>query len=111
MHRRIDYRWRLREIMAARGMNGISDLLPHLVDRGIMLSASQIYRLIGTKPERINIVILGALLDVLDCTFEELCPIEVVASPTRLRVNETSGTDRTSKEAMRPRRARIHRPE
>lgn len=46
---------------------------------------SQIYRLIGPTPERMNLGLLAALLDVLDCTFEELCPSTVVASPTRHR--------------------------
>jgi len=111
MQRRIEYGWRLRELMAARGLNNISDLLPQLTDRGIGLSASQIYRLIGSKPERMNIALLGALLDVLDCTFEELCPISVVATPTRLRANQATGTSAERKDAIRPRRARIHRPE
>lgn len=111
MQRRIEYTWRLRELMAASGMNNISDLIPHLTDRGIDLSASQIYRLIGRKPERMNIVLLGALLDVLDCTFEELCPVTVVATPTRLAANGTTRGTGDRKNAMRPRRARIHRPE
>ena len=34
MKRHVEYTWRLREIMAARGMNNLSDLIPHLQDRG-----------------------------------------------------------------------------
>ena len=30
----ITYSWRLREIMAARGLNNISDLIPLLTERG-----------------------------------------------------------------------------
>ncbi|MEN3346264.1 MAG: hypothetical protein V7635_2840, partial [Arthrobacter sp.] len=45
MERSLDYGRRLRELMAARGMNTIADLLPHLADRGIHLSNSQVYRL------------------------------------------------------------------
>lgn len=111
MQRRVEYNWRLRELMAANGMNNISDLIPHLTDRGIELSASQIYRLIGAKPERMNIVLLGALLDVLDCTFEELCPVTVVATPARLAANGVIDEPASPREALRPRRARIHRPE
>jgi Cro/C1-type HTH DNA-binding domain len=66
MERRIEYGWRLREIMAARGMNTIADLLPHLAERGIHLSASQVYRLVGATPERINITTLAAILDTVD---------------------------------------------
>jgi len=111
VQRRIEYTWRLRELMAAGGMHNISDLIPQLKDRGIELSASQIYRLVGAKPERMNIALLGALLDVLDCTFEELCPVAVVATPARLAANGTNGGSSDRKDAMRPRRARIHRPE
>lgn len=110
MKRHVEYSWRLREIMAAGGMNNLSELIPHLHDRGVNLSASQIYRLIGGTPERINLALLGALLDVLDCTFEELCPTTIVAAPTRHRVTGTdAGT--AKKDAIRPVRARIHRPE
>ena len=55
MGKRMEYKWRLREIMASRGLNNISDILPLLNDRGIDLSSSQIYRLIGQKPERISL--------------------------------------------------------
>lgn len=110
MKRHVEYAWRLRELMAARGMNNISDLIPHLEDRGVALSASQIYRLIGGKPERMNLALLGALLDALDCTFEELCPTTVVAVPARERLTGTEAAP-TKKDAVRPVRARIHRPE
>lgn len=110
MKRHVEYTWRLRELMAARGMYTISDLIPHLEDRGVSLSSSQIYRLIGDTPERMNLSLLGALLDALDCTFEQLCPTRVVAVPTRER---PTGTDAgaVNKGAIRPARARIHRPQ
>ncbi|MCU1527106.1 MAG: Cro/Cl family transcriptional regulator [Frondihabitans sp.] len=108
MQRKIEHSWRLRELMAARGMNTISDLIPHLSDRGIHLSDSQIYRLVGSTPERMNLTLLGAILDTLDCTFEELCPMTVNAVPDRA----TGTTDTAAvKDAFRPARARIHRPE
>ena len=108
MERSVDYAWRLRELMAARGLNTIADLLPHLAERGIHLSNSQIYRLIGTRPERINLTLLGAILDTLDCTFEELCPISVTAAPARTGTGTTAEAPR-NKEAIRPVRARIRR--
>jgi DNA-binding Xre family transcriptional regulator len=110
MKRRIEYSWRLREIMAARGLNNISDLLPLLTDRGIELSASQIYRLVGQKPERISLTLLGAITDSLECTIEELCDFNVVAVTAKKAV----GTTREPIDLAavgRPRRARIHRPE
>lgn len=108
MENTIDYGWRLRELMAARGLNTIADLLPHLADRGIHLSNSQIYRLIGNRPERINLTLLGAILDTLNCTFEELCPVSVEAKPTRNRTGTTAEPLRNN-EAVRPVRARVRR--
>lgn len=110
MNRKIEHAWRLRELMAARGMNTISDLIPHLSDRGVDLSASQIYRLIGSKPERMNLTLLGAILDTLDCTFEELCPITVVATSSQARTG-TGGPSPADSDGFRPKRARILPPE
>ena len=106
MRRRVEYSWRLREIMAARGLHNISDLLPLLTDRGIELSASQIYRLVGQKPERISLPLLGAISDALECTIEDLCQFEVVATPSRQAVNGSwAPVDLNS--TVRPRRARV----
>lgn len=110
MKRHVEYAWRLRQVMAIRGMNNLSELIPHLHERGVNLSASQLYRLLGGTPERVNLVLLGALLDVLDCSFEELCPTTVVATPTRHRATGTEAPT-APKDAIRPIRARIHRPE
>lgn len=109
MERTIKYGWRLRELMAARSMNTIADLLPHLEDRGIHLSASQIYRLVGSKPERINITMLAAILDTLDCTFEELCPVTINATLQSQRTGTTGSIEPGT--AIRPARARVRRPE
>lgn len=110
MKRHVEYTWRLREVMAARGMNNLSELIPHLHDRGVSLSSSQLYRLLGATPERMNLTLLGALLDVLECSFEDLCPTTVVATPVR---HQATGTEASTAkgDAIRPIRARIHRPE
>lgn len=111
MIRRVEHGWRLRELMAARGMTTISDLIPHLADRGVTLSDSQLYRLLSGTPERINLTLLGAILDVLDCTFEDLVPVTVVAAETRSRATGTADAAALSRTgAIRPARARIHRP-
>ncbi|RVX41510.1 DNA-binding Xre family transcriptional regulator [Nonomuraea polychroma] len=68
----MDYRWRLREVMAGRGMFSTTDLRPLLAERGIDLSPSQVYRLVAEKPERLSLRTLMALLDILDCTMEDL---------------------------------------
>jgi DNA-binding Xre family transcriptional regulator len=68
----IGYEWRLRDQMAAAGMFSTSKLIPLLQDRGVHLSASQVYRLVNDKPERLNLVVLVALMDILACTADDL---------------------------------------
>lgn len=43
MARKLDYRWHLRHVMAARGMFATTDLIEPLAQRGIHLSSSQVY--------------------------------------------------------------------
>lgn len=66
MKRHVSYRWRLREIMAERGMFTTTELVAPLRDRGINLSASQVHRLVTGTPERLSLPILAALCDILD---------------------------------------------
>jgi DNA-binding Xre family transcriptional regulator len=72
MTRTIDYRWRLREVMATRGLFATTNLLPLLAARGITLSASQVHRLVTGTPERLSLLVLAALCDVLDVTPNDL---------------------------------------
>lgn len=53
--RTVEYRWRLAELMAAAGMHNSTDLVPLLRERGIDLSASQVYRLVAGQPERVSL--------------------------------------------------------
>ena len=72
MTRKLDYRWNLRQVMAARGMFATTDLIGPLADREIRLSSSQVYRLVTERPERLSLKVLMALLDILECTMEDL---------------------------------------
>ena len=85
MTAKLDYRWRLREVMATRGMFSTTDLRPLLAERDIDLSTSQVYRLVVDKPERLSLKVLMALLDILGCRMEELIePASAAAiSPAR----------------------------
>jgi DNA-binding Xre family transcriptional regulator len=78
MARKLDYRWNLRQVMAGRGMFATTDLIGPLAQRGIRLSSSQVYRLVTERPERLSLKVLMALLDILDCSMEDL--IEPVAA-------------------------------
>lgn len=46
MARKLGYRWNLRLLMAGAGMYATSDLVPLLAERGVVLSAAQVYRLV-----------------------------------------------------------------
>ena len=106
MTARLDYRWHLRQVMAARGMFSTTDLIGPLKARGITLSSSQVYRLVTERPERLSLKILMALLDILDCTIEDL--IEPVAAATGdAKKASAAGGREPGVGSLRPRRARI----
>jgi DNA-binding Xre family transcriptional regulator len=75
--RRVSYQWRLREVMASRGIFTISDLVTPLAERGITLSVSQVHRLATGTPERLSLPVLAALCDILEVT-----PSELIATRT-----------------------------
>lgn len=113
---RLDYRWHLRQLMAARGMFATTDLAGPLAARGVHLSSSQVYRLVVERPERLSLKVLMALLDILDCSMDDL--IEPVAVPGSARTAKAAdgtqppsggsgpqaGTDLAG---LRPTRARV----
>jgi DNA-binding Xre family transcriptional regulator len=107
MARRLDYRWHLRQVMASRGMFATTDLAPLLAERGVRLSSSQVYRLVVERPERLSLKVLMALLDILDCSMEELIePVAAVRPAGRAR---TASGEETGVGGLRPKRARITR--
>ncbi|MDX3639593.1 helix-turn-helix transcriptional regulator [Streptomyces sp. MB09-02B] len=110
MDGKLDYRWHLRKVMADRGMFSTTDLIPPLADRGITLSTSQVYRLVVERPERLSLKILMALLDILDCTMDDL--IEPIAAAGTVKKPKKaaaggSGTPPEGLGGLRPKRARI----
>src|SRR2546423_8160292 len=72
MAAKLDSRCPRRKVMADRGMFATPDLIGPLAQRGIRLSSSQVYRLVTERPERLSLKILVALLDILDCSTNEL---------------------------------------
>ena len=87
----LDYQWHLRQVMAARGMFSTTDLIVPLADRDITLSSSQVYRLVTDRPERLSLKILMALLDILDCTMDDLIEPVAGSRPTRRRPARAAG--------------------
>jgi DNA-binding Xre family transcriptional regulator len=108
MARKLDYRWNLRQVMAAREMFATTDLVEPLAQRGIRLSSSQVYRLVVDRPERLSLKILMALLDILECEMAEL--IEPIAASTPGRKKRTATGEEAGVGQLRPKRARIARP-
>ncbi len=111
---RLDYRWHLRQLMAARGMFATTDLAGPLAARGIHLSSSQVYRLVVERPERLSLKLLMALLDILDCSMDDLIEPVAIARPTSDRqaadgTQPTSGATGTGTDlaGLRPTRARV----
>ncbi|MFM9615041.1 helix-turn-helix domain-containing protein [Streptomyces niveiscabiei] len=107
MTAKLDYRWHLREVMATKGMFSTTALCPLLAERGIDLSASQIYRLVVEVPERLNLKVLMALLDILDCSMDDL--IEPVTAGRPRAKKAADGTETTGIGDFRPKQARITR--
>jgi DNA-binding Xre family transcriptional regulator len=104
MARQMGYHWHLRQLMAQRGMFATTELTPLLAERGIELSAAQVYRLVVQTPERLNLRTLAALCDILEVTPAEL--IEPVVETNRTRATATSGKPANIAAADAPRRPR-----
>lgn len=106
----IGYEWRLREQMAAAGLFHATKLMPELESRGIHLSPSQVHRLVAERPERLNLHVLVALTDILDCTADDLI-IPVKLGAARHAQEEATGTDTATStiraRGLRPQRARL----
>jgi DNA-binding Xre family transcriptional regulator len=107
MAAKLDYHWHLRKVMADRGLFSTTDLIPLLGERDISLSSSQVYRLVVERPERLSLKILMALLDILDCSIDDLIePVAAAGVATTTRTKKAVG-DETGVGDLRPKRARI----
>jgi len=108
MKRNIDYRWRLRELMASHGLWKTSDLRPLLAERGVALSLAQVYRLVAQTPERLSLATLAALCDIFACTPDDLIETFVVSGAKSRAAPAGSVVDLAT--VGRPRRARVQGP-
>lgn len=102
MGRKIGYRWHLRRLMADKDMYATTDLRPLLAERGVVLSREQVYRLVTKTPERLSLVTLAALCDILGCQPGDL--IEP-AAPVPGRAGKPAALPEPAQ--LRPRRARV----
>ena len=107
MKRKVEYTWRLSELMAARGLHNTTHLIPLLAERGIILSRPQVYRIVNQKPERVALQVIAAICDIFSCGPEDL--ITVTAADVRARKTGTANSPNVVdlNRTVRPRRARI----
>lgn len=105
---KVSYRWHLRQLMAARGMFATSDLVPLLASRGVVLSREQVYRLVARVPERLSLVTLAALCDILDVSPGELIePVRELAGKAGSKPSAKAGSAKATVTDLLPRRARV----
>jgi len=102
------YQWRLREVMATKGMFNASDLVSPLAEHGINLSSVQVWRLVTGTPERLSLPVLAALCDIFEVTPAQLIATRAENIPPRKAASGGDGVPDLN--ALRPRRARL-RPE
>jgi DNA-binding Xre family transcriptional regulator len=101
----VDYEWRLRVLMAERGMFKAADLAPRLAEHGIHLSDSQVWRMVTGRPERLNLRVLVVLCEILDCDPGELVASTEAAVPS---VKEPASS-KTIDKHLRPKQVRLRR--
>lgn len=106
--REVGFEWRLRQVMAAKGLFSTTDLQPLLVERGVNLSAAQVYRLVAQSPERLNMRVLVAVCDALDCTPNDLIEPTAATAQVQARVGGRPSGARSS--GSRPTRVQVVPP-
>jgi DNA-binding Xre family transcriptional regulator len=99
--RRVTYTWHLRQVMAEHGLWQTTELIPLLAERGVELSAAQVYRLAAGVPERLSLRTLAALCDIFECTPNDLIETAATAGRTPAKASPKRPVSK------RPRRARI----
>jgi DNA-binding Xre family transcriptional regulator len=100
----VDYRWRLREVMAQRGMFVTADLAPARAAHGINVSDTPVWRLITGRPERLNLRVLMVLCEIFECSPNDLIERVEVAVPKKRATGRAAGRD------IVPKRANVRRP-
>jgi DNA-binding Xre family transcriptional regulator len=105
--RKVSYQWRLREVMVEHKLYATTELVPLLAERGILLSTSQVHRLVTTTPERLSLPVLSALCDIFQTTPAEL----IVTEAVNVGVRKLAAGDRpvpvADVSALRPKPARV----
>jgi DNA-binding Xre family transcriptional regulator len=107
MSRSVSMQWNLRQVMATRSIFATSELVPLLAERGVSLSREHVYRLVTKTPQRLNMDVLAALCDILDCEPNDLLQPVVETVKVAKTGSEPAGPGIGD---LRPIRAKIRRP-
>jgi DNA-binding Xre family transcriptional regulator len=91
MRRQPEYRWLLRDVMAAHQLFATTALVPLLEERGVALSPSQVHRLVTQTPERLSLPVLAALCDIFECTAADLVQTTAYTVTDRNQATKASG--------------------
>ncbi len=102
----VDYEWRLRVLMAESGMFKAIDLAPRLVEHGIRLSDSQVWRLVTGRPERLNLRLMMVLCEINGCEQGELVKRTDVAA---VADSERASGGQIPRD-LKPKQVRLKRP-
>jgi DNA-binding Xre family transcriptional regulator len=78
--------------MARHGIYTAAELAPHLAEHGVRLSASQVWRPVTGKPERLNLHTLMVLCKILECTPNDL--IERIELPKAAQMAKRAAGER-----------------
>jgi DNA-binding Xre family transcriptional regulator len=79
--------WRLRELLAGKGLFSAVQLQQALADRGVTLGASQAHELLTRAPKQPRMMVLLALCEVLECTLADLWALhQAAATPAEGKV-------------------------
>lgn len=74
------FRWRLRVMMAERGITTVTELRRQLQAMGMEISTQQLSRVVNELPQRVNTDLLAALITLLRCTPNDLFHIDTQAT-------------------------------
>ena len=115
MTRRMVMGWNLRQVMATRSIFQTSELVPLLAQRGVHLSREHVYRLVDKTPQRLNLDVLAALCDILECEPSDLLQPSVqpdqATAATGTGPGAGAGDGGPGIGDLRPIRATIRRPD
>src|SRR6266508_812127 len=102
--------WRLRELMAGKGLFSAVQLQQALAGHGVTLGASQAHELLTRAPRQPHMMVLFALCGVLDCTLADLWVVgQAAATPAEGQGPARCRSRERRRRPARPRGSRSRR--